>query len=105
MFEILSAVLSPCVMIPSIATVTAMDLLGAGGALLIVGTYLLLQLGKIDHRAPAFSAANAVGAGLVLLSLCFNFNMGAAVVEGFWLLVSLLGLSRALSRRQRSPAG
>ncbi|MEM7164340.1 MAG: hypothetical protein AAF581_02695 [Planctomycetota bacterium] len=72
--------------------------LGAIGAALIVGAYLLLQLGKVSHRAPSYSLANAVGAALILVSLYYDFNPGAAVVEGFWLLVSFIGLYRHWGR-------
>lgn len=70
------------------------DLAGLVGAALIVVTYLLLQVRRIDARSRAFSALNALGAGAILVSLIEDFNAGAAVVEGFWVLVSLYGLVR-----------
>jgi hypothetical protein len=35
------------------------------------------------------------------LSLAFDFNLSAAVVEGFWLVLSLYGLFRSLRLRRR----
>lgn len=75
------------------------DIFGMLGVALIVAMYLLLQTGRIDPARPAFSILNALGAGLVLVSLAFDFNLAAVLIEGFWLLISLYGLGRALQRR------
>jgi hypothetical protein len=71
------------------------DVLGLVGVALILLAYLLLQLRRIDPQGPVYSGANAAGAALVLLSLYYDFNLPAAVVEGAWLLISLFGLARA----------
>jgi hypothetical protein len=56
------------------------DLLGNLGVILIVGSYFWMQI------------VNAIGAALVLVSLYFDFNLSAALVESFWLVISILGL-------------
>ena len=71
------------------------DLVGAVGVAAIVGAYLLLTLEKLSSRGRLYPAANAVGAALILLSLAYDFNLSAALVEGFWLVVSLIGLARS----------
>ncbi|WP_339672192.1 hypothetical protein [Dasania marina] len=68
------------------------DALGNLGVLLIVGTYLLLQVGKVRSDSLVFSLANASGATFVLISLYYNFNLSAFIIEFFWLLISLYGL-------------
>ena len=78
------------------------DLIGLVGVLLIAGTYLGLQLEKIEPRGLPYSLLNAVGASLVLISLASEFNLSAALIEGFWLLISLVGLVRWLRRRTAS---
>ncbi len=75
-------------------TYTWFDLLGNLGVLLMVVAYLLLQVGKLPSSAISYSLLNAVGATLVIGSLCFNFNLSAFLMEAFWLLISLLGLVR-----------
>lgn len=70
----------------------ALGLLGVGAILL---AYALLQAGRWTARDPAYSALNALGAALVLVSLAFEFNLAAAVVESFWLAISGYGLWRA----------
>jgi hypothetical protein len=39
---------------------------------------------------------NAVGAFLVMVSLLFDFNLAAFLMEAFWFLISLFGLLRPL---------
>ena len=45
---------------------------------------------------------NAAGALLIIVSLIFDFNLSAFVIEVFWLLISLLGLWRSLISRKNS---
>lgn len=79
------------------------DLAGLVGAALIIVAYLLLQLRKIDADNVWYSAANAAGAALILLSLWFKFNLAAVIIEAFWLAISLYGVAAALSRRRLQP--
>ena len=78
------------------------DLTGFIGVLLIVVAYLLLQLDKLPSSSPSYSLLNAAGALLIIVSLIFDFNLSAFVVEGFWFLISLLGLWRSLISRKNS---
>ena len=75
------------------------DVLGNVGVAMILGTYLALQMERLDARAPLYSVLNGVGAGLITLSLCFDFNLSAFVVEVAWVAVSLYGRVRAVRRR------
>jgi len=70
------------------------DLLGLIGVVLIVVTYLLLQLEKLKSNDLAYSLFNAIGASLIVLSLLINFNLSALLMEVFWVLISLLGVFR-----------
>ena len=79
------------------------DLIGNIGVALIVGAYLALQLGRLDGRAPLYSITNAIGAALVLVSLWFDFNLSAFIVEMFWVVISLIGLVRNLNDPSRMP--
>jgi len=80
---------------------TLFDLAGFIGVLLIVVAYLLLQLDKLPSSSPSYSLLNAAGALLIIVSLVFQFNFSAFLVEVFWFLISLLGLSRCLISRKR----
>lgn len=74
------------------------DVVGIIGVVLILGTYVALQMERIDSRSVAYSLLNALGAGLVTVSLVFDFNLSAFVIEVVWVLVSLYGLVGALRR-------
>ena len=81
-------------------TLTWFDLIGFTGVLLIIVAYLLLQLNKLPSSSPIYSLMNAVGALLIIISLLFDFNLSAFVVEAFWFLISLLGLTRSLRSKR-----
>jgi hypothetical protein len=65
---------------------------GLIGAALILGAYAGVQLKKLDPHQPPALLMNLCGAGLVLVSLFFQFNLAAALLEGAWVLIALWGL-------------
>lgn len=77
------------------------DFVGNVGVAAIVLSYFLLQLGKIESESLRYSAVNAIGAGCVLISLLYEFNLSAFIVEAFWVAISLFGVFRWAVRRQR----
>lgn len=79
------------------------DLLGLVGVVIIVVTYLFLQLGKLSSNALAYSLMNAIGASLIVLSLLVNFNLSALLMEVFWVLISLLGVYRYFRFKTLGP--
>ena len=81
------------------------DLVGNLGVLLVLLTYLLIQLGRLDIRRPTYSVANAAGALLIIVSLLHNFNLSSFIIEIAWLLISFFGLYRWLRERRSARAG
>ena len=79
------------------------DLAGSAGVVLIVAAFLLLQLERVASNGLLYLIANAIGAALILLSLAFDFNLSAFLMEAFWLAISLLGLARRIGRGPRPP--
>jgi len=77
------------------------DLAGSVGVVLIVAAFLLLQLERVVSNGLLYLIANAIGAALILLSLAFDFNLSAFLMEAFWLAISLLGLARRYGRNPR----
>jgi len=73
-------------------TYTWYDFLGNIGVILILLSYFLLQINKIKSQSMYYSLMNAIGAFLILVSLYYNFNLSAFIMEFFWLLISLYGL-------------
>jgi len=75
------------------------DILGTIGVATIVLTYILLQTERVRSGQLIYSLLNAIGAGLILISLYYSFNLPSVVVESFWLAISIYGLIRAIARR------
>ena len=67
------------------------DIIGMSGTLLVVGCFFLLQLKKITPTSLTYNLMNLVGAILLLVSLCYNFNLASFVIELFWIMASLIG--------------
>ena len=72
------------------------DVVGLVGVSLVVGTYFLSQVGRMDVHRPLYPGLNGVGALLILYSLMHTFNAASFVIELFWLAISFVGLMRAL---------
>lgn len=68
------------------------DVIGMAGTALIVVSYYLLQLQKLASTDLSYNLMNLVGATLLLISLCFTFNLASFVIELFWIGASLIGL-------------
>ena len=79
------------------------DLVGNLGVALIIGSYFLIQIGKLSATGLAYTLSNLIGAACILYSLYFDFNMSAFLVELFWLLISLVGLGRIFLQHRRTP--
>jgi len=71
-----------------------LDLIGNIGVVILMVTYLLLQLNKLSSNDLRYSLLNAFGASLIVLSLLVNFNLSALVMEVFWVLISFVGIFR-----------
>jgi hypothetical protein len=85
---------------------SAYDIAGLFGVALILAAYAAATMGRLHPKGAPSLAINFVGAGLILLSLMRNFNLSAAIVEGAWALIALVGLIRlALGRFRAGPPG
>ena len=71
-----------------------MDLVGNIGVVVLMVTYLMLQLDKIKSADLSYSVLNAVGASMIVASLIVNFNLSAMLMEVFWVLISFIGIGR-----------
>ncbi len=74
------------------------DFLGFAGVGLIILTYIMLQLEKVRSTDLLYSLLNAAGAMLILVSLLYSFNFPSFIVEFFWLLISLFGIVKYLTK-------
>lgn len=76
------------------------DILGVVGVALMVFAYAGAQIGRLDPREAPALLMNLIGAGLILSSLVFRFNLAAFLMEAVWALVALFGLVRLALRRR-----
>jgi len=83
-----------------VSYISVPDILGIVGVVLILTAYLALQLEKMDPKSVAYSFLNGAGAAFILVSLYFDFNLSAALIESAWLLISIFGLFKAMRSRQ-----
>lgn len=73
-------------------------MVGLAGTALILGSYAGTVAGRLDPQRAVALAGNLIGASLILVSLAHDFNLAAAIVEGAWAVIALVGLLR-LARR------
>lgn len=76
------------------------DLVGFVGVALVVGGYFLSQIGRMDVQKPLYPAVNGVGSLLIIFSLVHSFNAASFAIESVWVLISAIGLVRALRSRR-----
>ena len=75
------------------------DMVGMVGVGLILVAYALLQAGRVRGDALSYQLLNLVGALAVLVSLRYEFNLSAVLMESAWVLVSLYGIARGMRAR------
>jgi len=71
-----------------------LDVIGNVGVVVLMITYLMLQLNKLRSDGLAYSLLNAIGASLIVVSLLHDFNLSALLMEVFWVLISFVGIYR-----------
>ena len=74
------------------------DGIGLIGVFIILVTYGLLTLEKINPKGWRYSASIGLGAGLILISLFYSFNLASFLIEIAWLAISGFGLWKAWRR-------
>jgi hypothetical protein len=79
--------------------------IGTIGVAVMLGTYFMLQTGRFQPEQLRYSLGNLIGAGMILISLFHDFNLPSMIVEGAWVLISLVGIVRWwLNRKKSSPS-
>jgi hypothetical protein len=71
-----------------------LDFVGNVGVIVLMITYLMLQLNRLRSDDLSYSLLNAIGASLIVVSLLVNFNLSALLMEVFWVLISFVGIYR-----------
>ena len=69
------------------------------GAALLIAAYFANQQRWLPSDDWRYPFANLLGAALIFVSLCFEWNFPSVVIEVFWITISLWGIGKALRRR------
>ena len=75
------------------------DFVGNLGVVLILGSYLMVQMRMLSATGLAYTVSNGLGALFVLYSLLYDFNLSAFIIETVWLIISLFGMARYYQER------
>lgn len=62
-----------------------------GFAIYVTG-FFLLSVGRLDSRQPLYFALVLVASSCVMLSLWADFNLSAALIQGFYIAMSVGGI-------------
>jgi hypothetical protein len=76
------------------------DLVGLLGTLLVVGSYFLLQSGRLSGTGLPYQLINIAGSSSILISLFGGFNLSVALLQCAWIAISLYGVVRGLRARR-----
>ncbi len=77
------------------------DLVGIIGVICYLAAYAGLQLGHLRQNDLRYTGLNILGPVCLLYSLVVDFNLAAAVTQVLWLLLTLLGLAKAIRARSK----
>ena len=83
---------------------TTSEVLGLSGAALYSIGYVLSAYDRLPSQSPVYYAVKLLAACLVLFSLFRDFNLASAVIQVFFIAVSLIGIVRHFSPKRRRRA-
>ena len=81
------------------ATLTFADLIGSIGTLIVTAAYFATQMRYLNSDDLLFPVANLVGSLFMAYSLVYAFNLASALMELFWILISIAGIVNYLRRK------
>ncbi|MDJ0638224.1 MAG: hypothetical protein QNJ20_05280 [Paracoccaceae bacterium] len=76
------------------------ETIGLAGALLYSISYLLAAYDRLPSQSPYYYVSKLVAAAMVLISLAQNFNLASAIIQVFFITVSMIGILRHLHNRR-----
>lgn len=74
----------------------ASDPVGIVGVVIILVAYFLISTGKWSSDSLLFQFINFIGAWLILFSLYFHWNLSSVIIEIAWVIISFIGMCRAI---------
>lgn len=83
---------------------TLATLAGLLGALIYAVTYVMVAFDRMPSQTANFYLTRMIAAALVGISLLDTFHLATAVIQGFFLVVSAIGLIRHRGARREALA-
>jgi hypothetical protein len=78
------------------------DIIGLVGVCCFLYAYLLLQSMKTGATSAKYLMLNLVGAILVMISLIFDWNLPAFLLEAAWASISMYGIYKHIYLPKRN---
>jgi hypothetical protein len=85
-------------------TEIAVEIVGWGGAALILGAYLLISLGKVTGGSPLYQWMNVVGAAGFTTNAWWHGALPVVALNLVWMLIGGFGLWRIWASRRSSTS-
>lgn len=83
---------------------SAAEFIGVVGFFLYVTAYSMLTLRVLEGRSLAYFMLNLSASSCVLIGLTASFNLASALIQLFWVCMSLIGITLNLVRPVKSKA-
>ncbi len=83
-------------------SLTIVDAVGSAGALVVVAAYFATQMRMMNSDDLAFPVINLLGSVLIAYSLLYNFNLASMLIEGFWIIISVIGIIQYFRLKRRA---
>lgn len=80
------------------------DWIGLLGSALVVGSYFLLQSGRLSGTGLPYQLVNIAGSSCILVSLFGGFNLAVALLQCTWIVISVYGIARGWRVRANAKA-
>lgn len=82
---------------------TVFDAIGVGGFGLYVLNYTLLTFRRIRTECVLYFVINGAAATMVLIGLSASFNLAAAMIQIFWVGISIVAIIIRLRSKVETP--
>jgi hypothetical protein len=83
-----------CIMHYASKTMTTVDYIGTAGVTILLLAYLLLLIKVVTSGSKVYIWMNIIGAGLSTLASVFLKYIPFVILEGVWMMVSVVTLVR-----------
>lgn len=70
------------------------DLIGNAGVVILLGTFLFAQIGKLAMDSIKYNVLNIIAATLLLINLLVKPNLSGIIIEVWWIVFSIYGICR-----------